>query len=156
MFFTDRTIKIYFHDLISVGKPRRFSSLEMKTWLCLQSGKKTTLQSENSHLKLESLQQNHADKLRRDEKKKDYKWKCQNEITFVGRTPFIISKYDEYACSLAHGWKFENMNLGEVRHSNPEWVDDVRFFRQSSELINGKSSALEFHKMIQEIHTIWH
>ena len=69
MFLTDRTIKIYFHDLISVGKPRRFSSLEMKTWRCLQSGKKTTLQSENSHLKLESLQQQHADKLRRDEKK---------------------------------------------------------------------------------------
>jgi hypothetical protein len=42
----------------------------MKTWLCLQSGKKTTLQSENSHLKLEPLQQKHEDKLRSDEKKR--------------------------------------------------------------------------------------
>jgi hypothetical protein len=50
---TDNIIKIYFYDLVSVGKPRRFSSLEIKTWLCLQSGTEPTLQSpENSHLVL--------------------------------------------------------------------------------------------------------
>jgi hypothetical protein len=46
------------------------------------------------------------------------------------------------------------MNLGQIRHSNPERVDDIRFFRQSRELIKGKSSSLEFHKMNQEIHTM--
>ncbi len=50
---TDNIMKIYFHYLVSVGKPRRFSFLEMKTLLCLQSGTEPTLQSpENSHLVL--------------------------------------------------------------------------------------------------------
>jgi hypothetical protein len=50
---TYNIIKMYFQYLVSVGKSRRFSSLEMKTWLCLQSGTEPTLQSqENSHLVL--------------------------------------------------------------------------------------------------------
>ena len=59
------------------------------------------------------------------------------KITFMGLIPFVISKYHEFADSLAGGCKLKNVSLGHIGHSIPKRVDDFRLFGKSSELING-------------------
>jgi hypothetical protein len=63
--------------------------------------------------------------------------------TFIGRTPFFISKNHEFARSSAAGCKFENMNLGLKGHTIPKGVDNFRSIGKFGELINGKLSASE-------------
>jgi hypothetical protein len=92
---TDSIIKIYFYELVSVGKPRRFSSLVMET------------RDENM------LQLKIFNKCRRAERGWRRIEKFNAKITFIGNTSVVISKYYEFVYSLAVGLKFENVNPGQ-------------------------------------------
>ena len=70
----------------------------------------------------------------------------------MGLIPFVISKYHEFADSLAGGCKLKNVSLGHIGHSIPKRVDYFRLFGKSSELINGNNQLQDkYYEMNLEI-----